>query len=442
MMRILDTKNNLDEVYRLLDRRVFLTEEGDDGVGARVRSILEAVRFHGDKALLEFTERFDGVRIDLANLRVSAEEIEQAGTEVSADFMDAMKLAYDNISAFHRRQLPQSWMTFEDQGIILGQRMVPLERAGLYVPGGTGGTTPLVSTFLMNAIPALVAGVDRLIVCTPPRRDGTVNPHILAAAREIGITEIYKVGGAQAIAAMAYGTATVPQVDKIAGPGNAYVAAAKRLVYGYVGLDTLAGPSEIIVVADETANPRWVASDLLSQAEHGPNDEAGSILLTPNQSLAESVIKELEQMLPELGRAEIARNSLAKCGGVVVTADIEEAIKLANFCAPEHLELYVAEPFNWVGKIRHAGAVFLGPYSPEPIGDYVAGTNHVLPTMGLARFASALGVYDFLKQTSIISYTREGLAAHGPAAVKLARAEGLEAHARSVEERLSQKTEE
>jgi histidinol dehydrogenase len=442
MMRILHTKTNLEDVYRLLDRRVLLTEEGDDGVGARVKSILETVKIQGDQALLEFTERFDGVRLNPENLRVSVDEIEQARSEVSDDFIEAMRLAQDNISAFHRRQLPQSWMTFEEQGIILGQRMVSLERVGLYVPGGIAGTTPLVSTFLMNAIPALVAGVDRLIVCTPPRRDGTINPYILAAAQEMGIAEIYKVGGAQAIAAMAFGTATVPRVDKIAGPGNAYVAAAKRQVYGFVGLDTLAGPSEIVVIADETANPRWVASDLLSQAEHGPNDEAGSILLTPDQSLAESVVRELEQILPELGRAEIARNSLAKCGGVVVTADIEESIKLANFCAPEHLELYVAEPFNLVGKVRHAGAVFLGPYSPEPIGDYVAGTNHVLPTMGLARFASALGVYDFLKQTSIISYTREGLAAHGPAAVKLARAEGLEAHARSVEERLTQKTEE
>jgi histidinol dehydrogenase len=326
-------------------------------------------------------------------------------------------------------------MTFEDQGVILGQRYLAVEAVGLYVPGGVGGTTPLVSTFLMNAIPALVAGVERLVVCTPPRKDRTVNPYLLAAVAELGIKEVYKVGGAQAIGALAYGTPTIKRVDKIVGPGNAYVTAAKRQVYGYVGIDTLAGPSEILIVADRTANPRWVAADLLSQAEHGPRDEAGAILLTPERQLVEQVAREVEAQLPTLGRANIAQQSLEKSGALIVTANLEEAIQLANFCAPEHLELYVNEPFSWLGKIRHAGAVFIGPYSPEPIGDYVAGTNHVLPTNGLARFASALSVDDFLKKSSLISYTREGLAKNGPAAIRLARVEGLEAHARSVEQR-------
>lgn len=436
MIRIIESVSQREEALRLLDRRVFLTEEGDDGVGSRVRDILMEVNKRGDQAVLEFTARFDGVELTADQLRVTADELSQATERVSLEFMAALRLAIQNIGDFHRRQIPQSWMTFGEHGIMLGQRSLPLERAGLYVPGGVGGTTPLVSTFLMNALPAVVAGVKRMVVCTPPRKDRTVDPHILAAAKEIGITEIYKVGGAQAIAAMAFGTQTIPRVDKIVGPGNAYVAAAKRQVYGYVGLDTLAGPSEIVVIADETANPQWVASDLLSQAEHGPKDEAGAILLTPSRKLAQQVAVAVEEKLKTLKRSMVARQCIEKCGGIVVTRDLDEAMEMANRCAPEHLELYVAEPFQWLGRVQHAGAVFLGPYSPEPIGDYVAGTNHVLPTMGLARFASALSVNDFLKQTSIISYTREGLAAHGPAALTLAQAEGLDAHARSVEERL------
>ncbi len=427
MTRLLSTATDMFEVRKLLDRRAFLTEEG---------GILKNVRERGNDALIEYTMRFDKVALSVSDLRVTEYEIERAVKRVSPEFMEALRLAKKNIENFHRRQLAQSWVTFEDHGIMLGQRIIPIDRVGLYVPGGAGGTTPLVSTFLMNAIPALVAGVKNIIVCTPPKQDRSVDPHLLAAAKEVGVTEIYKVGGAQAVAAMAFGTATVPRVDKIVGPGNAFVTTAKRQVYGYVGLDTLAGPSEILVIADDSANPAWVASDLLSQAEHGPKDEAGAILLTPSMSLAKKVLKEIDSQLVELNKAEIAANSLERSGGLVVTNDLEEAIELANFCAPEHLELYLADPFAWLGKIRHAGAVFLGPYSPEPIGDYVAGTNHVLPTMVLARYASALSVEDFVKKTSFISYTKEALAAHGPAAVTLARAEGLEAHARSVEERL------
>jgi histidinol dehydrogenase len=434
-MRILSTDQSMEEIRQVLDRRILLTEEGDAGIGAQVQAILDQVRTRGDAALHEFTSKFDGVDLAVKDLRVREEELERALTQVEPEFLKALRTAKENIWKFHQRQVPQSWVTFEDQGVILGQRYVPIEAVGLYVPGGTGGTTPLVSTFLMNAIPALVAGVERLVVCTPPRKDRTVNPHLLAAVAELGIKEVYKVGGAQAIGALAYGTATIPRVDKIVGPGNAYVTAAKRQVYGYVGLDTLAGPSEILIVADKTANPRWVAADLLSQAEHGPHDEAGAILLTPERQLVDKVARELEAQLPTLGRADVARQSLEKSGALIVTESLDQAIQLANFCAPEHLELYVNEPFNWLGKIRHAGAVFIGPYSPEPIGDYVAGTNHVLPTNGLARFASALSVDDFLKKTSLISYTRDGLAKTGPAAVRLARVEGLEAHARSVEQR-------
>lgn len=436
MIRFLNTATEIYEVRKLLDRRVFLTEEGDDGVGGRVREILQNVRERGNDALLEYTLRFDKVALNISDLRVTDFEIERASKRVSPEFMEALRLAKTNIHNFHQQQLAKSWVTFEDHGIMMGQRVIPIDRVGLYVPGGAGGTTPLVSTFLMNALPALVAGVKNIIVCTPPKQDRSIDPHLLAAAKEIGVTEIYKVGGAQAIGAMAFGTATVPRVDKIVGPGNAFVTAAKRQVYGYVGLDTLAGPSEILVIADDSADPAWVAADLLSQAEHGPRDEAGAILLTPSKTLAKKVLKELERQFVALNKAEIAWNSLEKSGGIVVTNSMEEAIELANFCAPEHLELYLTEPFAWLGKIRHAGAVFLGPYSPEPIGDYVAGTNHVLPTMGVARFASALSVDDFMKKTSFISYTKEGLAAHGSAAVTLARAEGLEAHARSVEERL------
>lgn len=350
----------------------------------------------------------------------------------------ALRTAKENILRFHRRQLKNSWSVYEDHGVILGQRYIPLDSVGLYVPGGTGGLTPLVSSVLMNALPAVVAGVGRIIICTPPRADKSINPYLLVAAAETGIDEVYKVGGAQAVAAMAFGTHTIPQVDKIVGPGNAYVTIAKRLVYGRVGLDMLAGPSEILIVADHTAEPRFLAADLLSQAEHDPM--SGAILLTPSRELIDATALELIKQVQALPRREIAEAAFKDFGALIKTRDLAEAIKLSNDCAPEHLELIVEDPYLWLGKVKHAGAVFLGAYSPEPIGDYVAGTNHVLPTNGTARFASALSVDDFVKKMSVIGYTPDGVRECGPAAVRIARLEGLEAHARAVELRLKEET--
>src|SRR5690554_1676723 len=437
-MRILKTATDLEEVRSLLARRPFSVKtEGE--IRRTVEEILSRVRQEGDKALVDFTKAYDGVDLTGTGIKVKEEELQAARAKVTPEFLDALRTAKENILHYHRQQVSRSWTLYEKDGILLGQRYLPLDSAGLYVPGGTGGKTPLVSSVLMNALPAVVAGVSRIIMCTPPRQDGTVEPHLLVAALETGVTEIYKLGGAQAIAAMAYGTETVPRVDKIVGPGNNYVTMAKQLVYGEVGLDSLAGPSEILIVADETASPRLVAADLLSQTEHGPVDEAAAILLTPSEWLVEEVAREVERQLATLPRKEIARACLEKNGGLVLTRDLAEAVELANFSAPEHLELMVADPHYWLTKVRHAGAVFLGSFTPESVGDYVAGSNHVLPTGGTARFASALSVDDFVKKMSIVSYSSEGLAKFGPAATVLARVEGLEAHARAVDIRLEDK---
>lgn len=439
-MQILKSGVDARRIRSLLDRRASPREEEEE-IRRVVAGILHRVRKEGDRALIEYTKLFDKVQLTEGEIKVSEEEFQKACSAVDAGFMSALRTAKENIIRYHRRQVRQSWTAYEENGIVLGLRYTPLDSAGLYVPGGTGGKTPLVSSVLMNAIPAVVAGVSRIIICTPPGQDGAVDPHLLAAAKEAGITEVFKVGGAQAIAAMAFGTETIPRVDKIVGPGNLYVTMAKRLVYGEVGLDMLAGPSEIVIVADESASARLVAADLLSQAEHGPVDEAGAVLLTPSESLLRATAEEIERQLSTLPRQEIARNSLAKNGALILTGDLAEAIDLANLAAPEHLELMVADPYYWLTKVRHAGAVFLGPFSPEPVGDYVAGTNHVLPTGTTARFASGLSVDDFVKQTSIVGYSREGLEKYGPAAVVLARVEGLEAHARAVEMRLENQEE-
>lgn len=439
-MQILKSGVDAIRIRSLLDRRASPREEEEE-IRRVVAGILHRVRKEGDRALIEYTKLFDKVQLTEGEIKVSEEEFQKACSAVDAGFMSALRTAKENIIRYHRRQVRQSWTAYEENGIVLGLRYTPLDSAGLYVPGGTGGKTPLVSSVLMNAIPAVVAGVSRIIICTPPGQDGAVDPHLLAAAKEAGITEVFKVGGAQAIAAMAFGTETIPRVDKIVGPGNLYVTMAKRLVYGEVGLDMLAGPSEIVIVADESASARLVAADLLSQAEHGPVDEAGAVLLTPSESLLRATAEEIERQLSTLPREEIARNSLAKNGALILTGDLAEAIDLANLAAPEHLELMVADPYYWLTKVRHAGAVFLGPFSPEPVGDYVAGTNHVLPTGTTARFASGLSVDDFVKQTSIVGYSREGLEKYGPASVVLARVEGLEAHARAVEMRLENQEE-
>ncbi|NLY88250.1 MAG: histidinol dehydrogenase [Firmicutes bacterium] len=434
-MRILKTAIDHEGIRLLLTRRPF-SAEGEEEILRTVEDILFRVRQEGDKALVDYTKAFDGVDLTTAEIKVKEEELQAARAEVAPEFLAAIHTAKENILRYHRQQVPRSWTLYEEGGILLGQRYLPLDTVGLYVPGGAGGKTPLVSSVLMNALPAVVAGVPRIIICTPPTQDGTVDPHILAAAFEAGVTEVYKLGGAQAVAAMAFGTETVPRVDKIVGPGNNYVTMAKRLVYGEVGLDSLAGPSEIIIIADETASPRLVAADLLSQAEHGPVDEASAVLLTPSESLVTETAREVERQLEALPRKEIARACLEKNGGLILTRDLAEAVDLSNLAAPEHLELMVADPYYWLTKVRHAGAVFLGSYTPESIGDYVAGTNHVLPTGGTARFASALSVDDFVKKSSFVAYSSEGLEKFGPAAVALARVEGLEAHARAVEIRL------
>ena len=388
------------------------------------------MRGKGDEALVDFTRRFDCP--DFAPpLRVSEQEIARAAASVSVESREQISGAAANIRAFHEAQLEKSWFLTRPDGSILGQRVLPVDAVGLYVPGGQGGNTPLVSSLLMNAIPAQVAGVPRLAVCTPPRKDGSVNPHILAAAHLLDIDEVYRVGGAWSIAALAYGTQSLPPVDVIAGPGNIYVTTAKRLVQGTVGIDMIAGPSEVLVLADDSANPEWLAADMLSQAEH--DALASAICITDNEALAHAVIAELERQSATLPRADIVRKSLADWSAVVLVPDMDAAIALANRVAPEHLEVLMREPWSVLPRIRHAGAVFLGPYAPEPLGDYFAGPNHVLPTLGTARFSSALSVQTFCKRTSIIAASPAFAAANADAVARLARMEQLEAHARSME---------
>ena len=358
-------------------------------------------------------------------------DLEQAARDIPAESLDCIKQAADNIRAFHEAQKDRSWFLTRDDGTILGQKIEAVDRAGLYVPGGRGGNTPLISSLLMTAIPAQAAGVREIAVVTPPRADGTLNPHILAAAHLLGVHEIYRMGGAWAIAALAYGTETVAPVDVIAGPGNIWVTTAKRLVQGRVGIDMIAGPSEVLVLADDSANPEWLAADMLSQAEH--DALASAICITDNEALAHAVIAELERQSATLPRADIVRKSLADWSAVVLVPDMDAAIALANRVAPEHLEVLMREPWSVLPRIRHAGAVFLGPYAPEPLGDYFAGPNHVLPTLGTARFSSALSVQTFCKRTSIIAASPAFAAANADAVARLARMEQLEAHARSME---------
>ncbi|MCL6591193.1 MAG: histidinol dehydrogenase [Firmicutes bacterium] len=436
-MRILETSHQKEEILKLLNRRLRFQDEAGLNLASKVKSIIDKVKQGGDQALCEFSAQFDQVKLTPEQLKVAKTEFEEALTTVPQTFITAIRQAYANIMEFHTKQLPKDWLDLKEDGIILGQRYLPVASAGLYVPGGMAGSTPLVSSLLMNAIPAIVAGVKRIIICTPPGQRGKVNAYLLAAARECGISEIYKVGGGQAIAAMAYGTETIEPVDVIAGPGNQYVTEAKRQVFGYVGLDILAGPSEIVIIAAENNNPEFIAADLLSQAEHGPVNEAGAFLLTDSAKLAKEVIQVLERQLNDLSRHEIARASLELNGGVIITRDLAEAVELANYTAPEHLELLVPDPWNFLGQIKNAGAIFIGPYSTEPIGDYVAGTNHVLPTNSTARFASGLSVDTFMKKTSIISYNQAGINKYGEAAITIAKVEGLDAHARAVEIRIT-----
>ena len=394
-----------------------------------VRKILKDIQERGDAALLEYTSRFDRCDLSVEQLQVTPEEIRQAYNGVAEEELKALKEAAERIRRFHERQKQESW-NYEEEGIMLGQVVRPLATAGIYVPGGKASYP---SSVLMNAIPAKVAGVDRVIMCSP-FPDGQTRPHVLVAADIAGVTEIYKVGGAQAVAAMAFGTASIPRVDKIVGPGNIFVALAKRLVFGMVDIDMIAGPSEVLVVADHSANPAYVAADLLSQAEH--DEEALPILVTPEEGLAREVMAELERQKKTLDRQSIIDVSLSRECRILVTESLEEAVDVANRLAPEHLELALEEPGRWAEKIQNAGAVFLGHYTPEAIGDYLAGPNHVLPTSGTARFSSPLGVYDFVKRTSLISYSRSALKKCYKTVTLLAEMEDLGAHANSVKLRL------
>jgi histidinol dehydrogenase len=400
-------------------------------VEAACRRIVEDVAARGDAALIEATKKFDRLDLDATRLRVTASEIEQAVKACDRETVAALELARERIETFHRRQLPKDERFTDALGVELGWRWSAIESVGLYVPGGTAAYP---SSVLMNAVPAKVAGVTRVVMVVPSP-DGKLNPLVLAAAHLAGVSEIYCVGGAQAVAALAYGTATIAPVAKIVGPGNAYVAAAKRLVFGKVGIDMIAGPSEVLVIADRSANPAWIAADLLAQAEHDAN--AQSILITDDDGLANDVVRAVETQLSTLPRAAIARASWQEFGGIVKVKTIDESVALADALAAEHLEIMTADPEALAAKIRNAGAVFLGPHTPEAIGDYVGGSNHVLPTARSARFSSGLGVLDFMKRTSILKCGPDQLRALGPAAMTLGKAEGLEAHSRSIGIRLN-----
>ncbi|GMX65942.1 histidinol dehydrogenase [Paenibacillus elgii] len=406
-------------------------EYGTPEQNERVQRIIEEVRRDGDAALRKFAQQFDGVKVE--ELRVTQEEIEAAYAQVDEGFLEALREAAVNIRRFHEKQMRNSWMDLQADGSILGQVIRPLRRVGLYVPGGKAAYP---SSVLMNAIPAQVAGVPEIVMVTPPATAGVegINPHILVAAAEAGVREIYRVGGAQAVAALAYGTESIPATDKIVGPGNIYVALAKRSVFGAVDIDSIAGPSEIVVLADETADAAFVAADLLSQAEH--DEMASAILVTPSRKLAEAVRLEVDRQLSELPRRDIAAQSIRDYGAILTVDSLTEGVGVVNRLAPEHLEIIVREPFDYLSRIENAGAIFLGPYSSEPVGDYFAGPNHVLPTNGTARFSSPLNVDDFLKKSSVIYYSKEALLRDGEKIITLARHEGLDAHARAIEIRL------
>lgn len=397
---------------------------------AAVNDILLNVRTNKDEALFKYTKDFDNADINASNIVVTKEEIEEAYTKVDPALVDVIRKSLKNIKEYHEKQKQYSWFDSKPDGTILGQKVTPLARAGVYVPGGKAAYP---SSVLMNVVPAKVAGVEQIIMCTPPDHEGKVYPTTLVAANEAGVDVVYKAGGAQAIAAMAYGTESIPKVDKICGPGNIYVALAKKAVFGYVSIDSVAGPSEILVIADETANPRYVAADLLSQAEH--DEMASAILITTSSELANKVSAEIDGFLKELSRSEIISKSLDNYGYILLVDDINEAVSVANDIASEHLEIVTKDPFNVMTKIKNAGAIFLGEYSSEPLGDYFAGPNHVLPTNGTAKFFSALSVDDFIKKSSIISYSREALEAIHNDIENFAAAEHLTAHANSIKVR-------
>lgn len=397
---------------------------------ATVMEIVRDVAARGDAALFDYTAKFDRYELTAATVEVTEEEKKEALSRVRPEDLDVISLAAFRIEKYHKNQTAQSWLVNDEEGVEVGQRILPLERIGIYAPGGKA---VYPSTILMAAIPARIAGVEEIILVTPAK-DGQLNPLIAAAAKVSGVNRIFKIGGAQAIAALAYGTETIPKVDKIVGPGNAYVAAAKKLVFGQVDIDMIAGPSEVVVIADKTANASFAAADLLAQLEH--DEMAAAVLFTPEENLAQEVSQEVARQLQTLSRTAILEKSRSRYGAIIVTADIEQAIELSNVFAPEHLELMVEDPAGALSRVRNAGSVFLGSFTPEALGDYMAGTNHILPTEGTARFSSPLGVYDFVKRMSVLRFSPEALNKLGRQTAHFARIEGLDAHANSVDVRL------
>lgn len=425
MMKIYEYKN--DSLETLLDALNKRSPEGQLEVERATADIIRNVKERKDEALIEYSKKFDRVELTLDTIEVPQNELVSALNLIDRDLLRVIQKAAENIRTFHEKQKENSWFTTNENGILLGQKITPLSRVGVYAPAGSA---PLPSTVLMDVIPAKVAGVEEIILCSPPSKGGKVDPVILACAELAEVDRVFMVGGAQAIAAMAYGTQTIPKVDKIVGPGNIYVATAKKMVFGTCGIDMIAGPSEILIIADETANPAYVAADLLSQAEH--DKLASSILITTSKELAQNVSQELEKQLLKLTRAEIASESVEKYGAIIVTDTIYEAVEISNLIAPEHLEVCTLNPFDLLPSIKNAGAIFLGNYSPEPLGDYFAGPNHTLPTSGTARFFSPLGVYDFIKRQSVISYSRDAFNAVALDVAAFAQAEGLTAHAEAI----------
>ncbi|MBF0574333.1 MAG: histidinol dehydrogenase [Desulfamplus sp.] len=400
-----------------------------------VCAYIDDVKNRGDKAVVEYTNKFDSNAITEGNLQVTLQEFELAEKEVGSIFLKALDRAVDQLKRFHEKQKRNSWIDTPRDGVMVGQLVRPVDAAGIYAPGAKGGKTPLVSSVLMGAIPAKVAGVESIILMTPPMEDGTINPNMLVAAKKVGIDKVFKAGSAWAIAALAYGTKQIPKVDVIVGPGNLYVTLAKKIVSGVVGIDMIAGPSEILIIADKDADPQFLAADLLSQAEH--DVMASAILLTDSETLANETSKALIGQLKVLPRKDIAEKSINDFGSIMVVPDIATAIALSNRLAPEHLELVVKEPFEYIGRIKNAGAIFVGPYTPEPVGDYIAGPNHVLPTAGTARFSSALSVDNFIKKTSLINYSQSAFEQEAQDIIALADIEGLAAHANSIKIRMS-----
>ena len=423
MIKTIEYSENLN-----LEKELARSQFSYDDVNETVENILKDVKKRGDKALFEYTKKFD--KVNLKTLEVSEEEIQKAFDTIDKELLEVIKYSHDNIKLFHERQVRNNFIVKKENGVSLGQIINPIEKVGLYVPGGTAAYP---STVLMNAVPAKIAGCKEIIMVTPPTSDGTILPSLLVAAKIAGVDRIFKVGGAQSIAALSYGTESIPKVYKIVGPGNIYVAMAKKMVYGEVSIDMIAGPSEVLIIADDSANPVHVAADLLSQAEH--DKLAASILITTSKELAKNVAEQLEIQLKELEREEIARTSIENQGRIIITKTIDEAIKISNEIAPEHLELAVSNPFELLTRVKNAGSIFMGHNTPEPLGDYLAGPNHTLPTSGTAKFSSPLSVDDFIKKSSFIYYSKEGLEEVKDKVIKFAESEGLTAHARSVSKR-------